>query len=1001
MSSETSNRCQKCGTPADLSDNDTLCPGCLLSAALHFGVMADEENSDLPLGDCDGYQLEKIIGRGGHGVVFLASKNGSAEKVAIKMLASAHLAGPDELRRFRLEAESVLDLAHRHIVRIRAVGENEGAPYFVMDYAERETLADRLTDRKGVQLLDATHEISLLAKVARAVHFAHERGVLHRDLKPANILIDRDDEPLVSDFGLARLIHAPAGLTLTGAALGTPAYMSPEQATGSRVTTASDVYSLGAILYQLLTGRPPFLGESPLDILRKVIAEDCPDPRQFAPWMDRDLTMICLKALRREPSGRYRSAITLADDLERWQRGEAVSARPLSFYEKLRKWCARHPIKTTLGFTGSLAVITLLGMFVYGSFLIRVEKDNAVLQEGIARASAKEARRTRDDFQLNAYAGDLYLGYRAFEEGHLGKARDMLARHLPSADRPDLRGFEWYALSNLCKGDDLISWKDHVGPIAVLTLSPDGQTLASAGRDGKVIFRNFPSGEIIANLPRPDAPKGPAEIPLITWVTSRSAEMSQLLLSAKLNPDRLRQCARPSKLGDISTLAWSPESTHFLTAGLGSYVRIWSMPEGNLVGLIPQTNTVNAGFSGDGKLIYLFVIPENSNTHELRIYQRDQLALLNVVPQLRGAHALTQDGNAIIVSPLPGNHLELHDLAGIQAVERWETGVELKQLVLSNDGQTLFGAESSGAFIGTWRRSDRQRTGQVFPIAGQFNEFSVSPDGKKIAATGSTQSLTVQSVQGDSPAAFLRGHEDTIHSLIYSRDGSYLITAGNDQTCRVWPANPAPPEPPAAQVPPTSSPNPIAARTLTGEWSGDGLSRGKLQFRNSSGDIRSFDGPPSTYLRLAASSDSSRVAAFCWPRDVRIFSLTEMQWGDPIPLSNGIVGPILFSKDGSLLISGGNDNAISIHESATGKLLKVVRGHQGTIVDLAISQDEKTLASSSQDGTLRLWHSPTWRDLGTLHRGEILSQLAFSDDGQSLRALGPDNTPRVFQGTRP
>lgn len=314
-----------------LVSEDSLCHGCLLGAALTRGQM-DEEPAAPAFEECDGYALEKVIGRGGNGVVFLARRAGSSLPFALKMLASAQLAGPDVIRRFRFEAESVCQLNHRHIVRGVDIGEHEGAPYFVMDYAKGGNLAEKLDhafDPTAAKTSLVDH-VQLTVKVARAVHFAHERGGLHRDLKPANILLDRHGEPLVSDFGLARLEHTASGVTMTGAALGTLSYMSPEQAAGGSVTTAADLFSPGVILFQMPTGRTPFEGDSAIEILRKVTTEDVPDPRKLAAWLDRDLTTICLTVLHREPSRRDASVAMFADDLERWQRGEPVLARPLS-----------------------------------------------------------------------------------------------------------------------------------------------------------------------------------------------------------------------------------------------------------------------------------------------------------------------------------------------------------------------------------------------------------------------------------------------------------------------------------------------------------------------------------------------------------------------------------------------------------------------------------------------------------------------------------------------
>jgi len=1015
-------RCPACGTSTQLAGDDSLCPGCLLGAALSRGPM-EEEPAASGFDKCDGYALEKVIGRGGYGVVFLARRAGSALPFALKMLASAQLAGPDEIRRFRFEAESVFQLNHRHIVRVVDIGEHEGAPYFVMDYAEGGNLADKLDQPFNPKAAEASivEHVQLVVKVARAVHFAHERGVLHRDLKPANILIDRHGEPLVSDFGLARLVHTPSGVTMTGAALGTPSYMSPEQAAGSSVTTATDLFSLGVILFQMLTGRTPFEGDSAIEILRKVVTEDVPDPRTLAPWLDRDLTTICLTALHREPARRFPTVAMFADDLERWQRGEPVLARPLSAFERMMKWSRRHPVSATFGLTGSVAAIGLITLFVTGSMLLRKERNNAVRQEAIANESAKAARKSelaatkaRDEFQLNAYAADIYLAFRANADGHLGQARQMLARHVPVNGGRDLRGFEWHALSRLCRGDDVSTFKDHGAAVMAVAFDPSGKTVTSAGRDGRVVVRSLETGDTLVELPKADAPKDLAEIPLLTNVTARSQEMSALMMSTKLNPAELRMRGRPSRLGEISCLAWSPDGKKLLTGGVGNYVRVWSMPDGTLQGLIPVITAKELAFSADGSSLFVFrSLPENGLRHELRIYRADTLSLLRSMGGLQEPHALSVDGNQFALMPEGGNRIELHELREGAAVRSWDTGFSVKQLAFSTDGKTLYGSEQSGILIGIWRVSDGQRTGSVFPIAGRFGRFIPSPDGKRMASTGAGQTLSIQAIQADSVAASLHGHEDLIHTLAYSPDGKWIASGGNDHSCRIWQATPTSPQAvgkaefePELPALPDTVPVPkgsqvVWAKSPQGYWVGDGERNGSLRFHplGDGSKARDFPAPDGQYSRLFATPDGKALASFSWPRDLRWLDLERGEWSRLWKLSEGTVGPVVFSPDGSWLASGGDDNAVTIRSRKSGEVLAVLRGHQGRILDIAISPDSRTLASSADDATLRLWHVATWRDLGTLHQGETIERLMFSKSGDVLRGRTTTGQMRDFGGS--
>ncbi len=285
------------------------------------------------------YELEQEIARGGMGVVYRSRQKSLNRLVALKMILTGQLAAPADVQRFRTEAEAAANLDHPNILPIYEVGEHEGQQYFTMKLVTGGSLAGKA----AALLPDASAAAGLLTTLARAVHYAHQRGILHRDLKPANILIDADGTPFVADFGLAKRTGGDSSLTHTGAVVGTPSYMAPEQARGHKgLTVAVDVYSLGAILYELLTGRPPFRADTAYETIRQVTDSEPADPRQANPRADRDLCAIALKCLAKEPAARYASAADLADDLERWRAGEPTIARPPSLAGLAWRWLRRN-----------------------------------------------------------------------------------------------------------------------------------------------------------------------------------------------------------------------------------------------------------------------------------------------------------------------------------------------------------------------------------------------------------------------------------------------------------------------------------------------------------------------------------------------------------------------------------------------------------------------------------------------------------------------------------
>src|SRR5256886_6393899 len=358
----TSRFCRKCGATVPPDSPEESCGACLLEMALGSDEAEREEGGSAspktinPFGervppsallmDFGDYELLEEVGRGGQGVVFRARQKSLNRIVALKVISLGQWASKAHLKRFRLEAEAAARLEHPGIVPIHDVGERDGSCYFSMKFVEGGEL-DEVVRRTPMSIRQA---VELIAKVVRTVHHAHEHGILHRDIKPGNILLDQKGEPHLTDFGLARLVETESTVTRTMEVLGTPSYMAPEQAVGNNaaVSSVTDVYGLGAVLYQLLTGYPPFAGGTTFETVRLVLDTNPRKPRLWNSKLDRDLETICLKCLEKDPKRRYASAVALADDLERWLKHEPIRARRTGLITRGRKWVRRNPTSALL-----------------------------------------------------------------------------------------------------------------------------------------------------------------------------------------------------------------------------------------------------------------------------------------------------------------------------------------------------------------------------------------------------------------------------------------------------------------------------------------------------------------------------------------------------------------------------------------------------------------------------------------------------------------------------
>jgi WD40 repeat protein len=511
------------------------------------------------------YELVGELARGGFGVVYRARQVSLNRPVAVKMVLAGRLATPVEVDRFRREARTAANLDHPGVVPIFEVGEHEGQHYFSMKLIEGGDLGRRMGRFRG----DYRACAGLVAAVARVVQHAHERGVLHRDLKPGNLLLDAQGRPHVTDFGLAKALQGPAGATQSGAVVGTPAYMAPEQAAGQgrELTAAADVYALGAILYELLTGRPPFQADTPVEVLLRVMRDEPEPPRKLCPAVPSDLETVCLKCLGKEPNRRYASAADLADDLEAWLEGRPIAARPAGRLERSWRWARKHPEKAAVR---AIAFAALLGALIFAAVWGARKYEDARAERDRQRAEAHREAVARQREERDQAAR---RGREMCEKGQVAEGVLWLARALergPAEDGPEGRRAhdEIVGWSRLLLGRPVLPHAEVEG----LLLAPDGRTVwMTTLEPGRTQALAAMTGRPVV-APRSDRGKAwridPRSGRLVSYVPPEDGPLFGGLSEA-----------RP-----LRSVVLSPDGKLAATADGGEAVRLWDVATGKPVG---------------------------------------------------------------------------------------------------------------------------------------------------------------------------------------------------------------------------------------------------------------------------------------------------------------------------------------------------------------------------------------------------------------------------------
>ncbi len=944
------------------------------------------------------FEIVRELGQGGGGVVFLAFDPWLGREVALKVPRPDALVSRALRRRFLREAMAAAALDHPNVVRVLEPGEDGPICYLASEYCPGSTLADWLQALPGQ--VPPPIAAGLVASLADGVEHAHQRGVLHRDIKPSNVLLAPSLRstsegvslgpglpsivPKLSDFGLAKVLESEGDDTRTGSPLGTPAYMAPEQAEGrvDSISAATDVYGLGVVLYELLTGRPPFRGTSDLETLTLITSEDPSLPHPVQRQVPGDLQSICLKALEKRPADRYPTAAALADDLRRFLTGRPTEARPLGRLPRAYRWARRRPLHVALAVVSAAAIGLLVSGAVWHHFQIR--------------SSLVEAERMRVEAEYHShqlrqyiYPGDVQLAYQAWKEGNAGRAREFLARHLPVGSESDLRDFAWHYVWRLCNAEAAVL-QGQSGDVYAAAFSPDGSQVVTGASDGT-----------------------------IRWWDARQGT-------------QLRKITAHSD--DVNIVQFSPDGRWLSSASDDGLVKIFDATTGELTHTLSGdgSRVFSAAFSPEGDTLVV-----NSLVGPLRLYDTADWSLrYELSGQDEGELALDCGRNGLLATGDQAGRLQLWDTRQrrLRTTLR-EQGGAVVAVRISPDGQTLAVA-GSDRNISLWNIATGQLERELDGHRNRVEHLSFSPDGRLLASASKDLTARIWNLEEDKLERVIRGHAARLWTVVFSPDGRQLMTTSSDRSVKLWSMDERPEYRRLSdldwvkQV--TAHPDgknlvlagdervlvwnltnnlrrweylprrrATAAVTISpnGQWlatmSGDGL----LQLNHLATYSRPFPPleNPAGVLAGSISNSGQLFAVGCWDHRVYLWNLPAGDLAGPLFGHWAPVSAVQFLPKTDELVSGDLRGEIIITDVASASVRLELSRHTAAISGLASTPDGRLLVSASADGTLKIWNTQNGAELRTLtgHQGWVRA-LAISPDGHVLATAGDDGTIRLW-----